>query len=168
MPQLLGMLRCSLQPSLNAERFTILHQSQLCHLMCQIVDIFSFGLYAPLFCDTDQFIRIFYFVSAVRISCVESMADLTSVIRVSSCTTCSEFQVVTSYDTMSIASADSSRSLRGNTARSHCTDTAADTLLTKFTMRSLILYTNLPCISTDFRAGLEQPVGSCFHFFDCG
>ena len=30
--------------------------------MSQIIDIFSFCLYAPFFCDTDQFLRIFYLI----------------------------------------------------------------------------------------------------------
>ena len=72
-------------------------------------------------------------------------ADLTAVIGVSCCAACSKFQIITSYDTMSVASADSSRSLRSNTARSHSTDTAADTLLTELTVRRLLFYSHLPC-----------------------
>ncbi len=167
LPDLLGMLRCTLYPALEAERFTILKKRQLCHFMSQIIDIFSFGLNAPLFCDADELLRIFYFISSVGSRCIQGVADLTAVIGVSSCAACSKFQIVTSYDTMSVASADSSRSLRSDTARSHSTDTAADTLLTEFTMWRLVLYTELPGVSTNLGAGFQQSVSSGFELFNC-
>ena len=134
--------------------------------MSQIIDIFSFCLYAPFFCDTKQFLRIFYFVVSVFCCTVQSVADLTTMIRVGSCSSCCKFQEVTSYDTVSITSADSSRSLRGNTARSHCTDSTTDTLFTKFTVWCLVFYTELPCVSSYFCSRFQQTVGGCFHLFN--
>ena len=167
LPQLLGVLRRTCNPALEAKRFTILQKCQLCHFMSQIIDIFSFGLNAPLFCDADELLGIFYFISSIGSGCIQGMADLTAMIGVSRCAACSKFQIITSYDTMSITAADSSRSLRSDTARSHSTDTAADTLLTEFTMRCLVLYAELPGISANLSACFQQSVSSGFELFNC-
>ena len=68
--------------------------------MCQIIDIFSFCLYAPLFCNTDQFLRIFYFVVSVWISLMQCVADLTAMIGMCCRTACCKAQEVTSYNTV--------------------------------------------------------------------
>ena len=134
--------------------------------MSQIVDILTLCLNAPFMSDTCQLLRIFYLVRSFRFCLIQCMADLTAVVRVSGTTTGCKFQEVTSYDTCSVTSADTSRSLRCDTARTHGTDTAADTLLTELTVRCLIFYTELPCISTYFCASLQKAIGSGFHFFD--
>ena len=61
-------------------------------------------------------------------------------VRVCCSSACCKFQVVTSYDTVYVTSADSSRCLLCNTARTHCTDTAANAFFSKFTMGCLIFY----------------------------
>ncbi len=165
LPDVLCVLRSTFQESLCTERFTILHQSQLGHFVCQIVDIFSFVLYAPLFCQADQFFRIFYMVASVWICLMQGVADFTAVIGMSCRTACCETQEVTSYNTVYVTSADTSGCFRGNTARSHRTDTAAGSLLSEFTVRGLVLYTELPRISTNFGSVFQKLIGSLFEFF---
>ena len=92
----------------------------------------------------------FHLVRSFWFCTVQCVADLTSVIGMRCCSACCKFQVVTSYDTVYVTSADTSWCLRCDTARSHCTDTAADTLLTKFTMWSLFCCTVLPCVCSYF------------------
>ena len=133
--------------------------------MCQIIDIFSFCLYAPLFCNTDQFLRIFYFVVSVWISLMQCVADLTAMIGMCCGTACCKAQEVTSYNTVYIASADSSRCLWCNTARSHRTDTAAGSLLTEFTVRGLVFYTKLPCVSANLCTCFQELIRGLFEFF---
>ena len=159
--------RHSVKESLISEWFTIFHKTDLSHLMSQIIDILAFCFHAPLFSDAKQFLRIFYLIISALFCTVQCMADLTTMIGVSSCTTGCKFKEVSSYDTMSITSADSSWSLRCNTTRSHCTDTAADTLLTEFTVRSLVLCTDLPCICSYLCTCLEKTGCSGFKFLHC-
>ena len=159
--------RHSVKESLISKWFTIFHQTNLSHLMSQIIDIFSFCFYAPFFCNTDQFLRIFYLIVSVFFCTVQCVADLTTMIRMSSSTACCKFQEVSSYDTVCVTSADSSRSLRCDTAWSHSTDSTADTLLTELTVWSLVFYTKLPCICAYLCASFQQSVGSSFKFFHC-
>ena len=133
--------------------------------MCQIIDIFSFVLYAPLFCQADQFLRIFYFIASVWICLMQSMADFTAMIGMGCRTACCKTQEVTSYDTVYVTSADSSRCLWCNTARSHCTDTAAGSLLTEFTVRGLVFYTKLPCVSANFCTIFQELIRGLLEFF---
>ena len=134
--------------------------------MCQIVNIFSFCLNTPFFCDTEQLLRIFYLVRSFWFCTVQCVADLTAVIRMRCRSACCKFQVVTSYDTVYVASADTSWCLRCDTARSHCTDTAADTLLTKFTVWGLFCCTVLPCICSYFFSCFQKFLCSRFEFFN--
>ena len=136
--------RHSVKESLITEGFTIFHKTCLSHFVRQIVNIFAFCLNAPFFCDTDQFLGIFYFVVPIFVCAVQSMTDLTSVIGMCRCSACCEFKEVSSYNSVCVASADSSRSLRSNTARSHGADTAADALLSELTVWSLIFHAELP------------------------
>ena len=119
MPQILCMLRCSLKPSGISSDLSVFFLSQIRHFMSQIIDIFAFCLNAPLFCNTNQLLRIFYLIVAALFCMSKCDTDLTSVIRVCSCAACCETKEVSSYDTMYIASADTSRCLRCNTARTH-------------------------------------------------
>ena len=143
-PQILCMLWSSLNPVLISEYFTIFLHSHKRYFMSQIIDIFSFCLYIPFFRDADQFLWIFYFVRSFWFCMIQSVTDFTSVIRVSSCATCCKSQEVTSYNTVSIAAADSAWSLWCNTTWSHRTDTATYALFTKLTVWSLVLYSELP------------------------
>ena len=146
--------RHSVEESLVSERFTIFHKAKFSHLVSQIINVFSFCFYAPFFSDAEQLFRIFYLIVSAFFCAVQCVADFTTVIRVSSCTTSCEFQEVSSYDTVCIASANSSWSLRCNTTWSHSTDSATDTLLTELTVWSLILYSKLPCVRAYLRACL--------------
>lgn len=65
-PDLLGMLRCSLEEILMAEYLAVFSHSQDSHLMSQIIDILSFCLNAPFLCNTDQLIRILYLIVSIR------------------------------------------------------------------------------------------------------
>src|SRR5699024_2553084 len=107
--------------------------------MSQIINVLALCLNAPLFCDTDQFLRIFYFIVSIWRNGVKSMADLSSVVRMGSSSAGSETKEVSSCDSVSVTSTDSSWSLFCNTAGTHGTDTAADTFLSEFTVWSLIL-----------------------------
>ena len=143
-PKFTCMFRSSACKVLISFNFTIFSQSNICYFMSQIIDIFSFCLNIPFFCDADQFLRIFYFVWSFWSCLIQGMCDLTSMVRVSSTTTCCKSQEVTSYNTMSIAAADSAWSLWCNTTWSHRTDTATYALFTKLTVWSLVLYSELP------------------------
>ena len=141
LPDFLRMLRSSLQEILVAEYFSVLAKSHNRHFMSQIIDIFPFGFYAPLFRDTYQLLRIFYLIRTFRFRMIQRMADLASMIGMRSRSGCRKLQIISSDNAMSVTSADSSRCFRGNTAGTHRTDPAADTLLTKLTVRGLIFYT---------------------------
>ena len=45
---------------------------------------------------------------------------------------------------------------------------AANTLLAEFTVWSLVLYTDLPCVRTYFCTCLQKSISGSFHFFHCG
>ncbi len=95
-------------------------RSQLGHLMCQIIDIFFLLSLRPtlFFAIRISFSGSFYFVVSVWISLMQCVADLTAMIGMCCRTACCKAQEVTSYNTVYIASADSSRCLWCNTARS--------------------------------------------------
>src|SRR5699024_5912470 len=133
--------------------------------MSQIVDIFSFCLDSPFFCNADQLVGIFYFIVTVCCCFIQSMTDFTTMVGMGCSAACCKFQVVSSYNTMSITSTDSAGSFWSNAAWAHRTDTTADTLLTEFTVRSLVLHTKLPSVSTYFCTCLEEPVCRCLEFF---
>ena len=134
--------------------------------MGQIIDILPLCLNAPLFCNTDQFLRIFYLVISIWRNGVKSMADLSSVVRMGSGSAGSEAKEVSSCNPVGITSADTSWSLFCDTTGSHGTDTAADTFLSEFTVGSLILNTCLPGICTYFCSCLQKSLGCGFEFFD--
>ena len=167
MPQILCMLRSSLQPSGISSDLSVLFLSKIRHFMSQIIDVFALCLNTPLFCNTDQLLRIFYLVIAALFCMSKCDTDLTSVIRVCSCAACCKTKEVSSYDTMYIASADTSRCLRCNTARTHSTDSATYALLTEFTVWSLILNTHLPGISAYLCTSLKKTGCGSFEFFHC-
>ena len=167
MPQILCMLRCSLQPSGIASDLSVLFLSKIRHLMCKIVDIFAFCLNAPLFCNADQLLRIFYLIVAALFCMTKCDTDLTAMIRMGSSSAGCETKEVSSYDTMYVATADSSRCLRCNTARTHSTDSATYALLTEFTVWSLILNTHLPGISAYLCTSLKKTGCGSFEFFHC-
>ena len=153
-PQILCMLRCSLQPSGYASDLSVFFLSQVRHFMSKIIDIFAFCLNAPFFCDTDQFFRIFYLIVASLFCMSEGDTNFTSVIRMCSSSTSCKTKEVSSYDTMCITSTDSSWCLWCNTARTHGTDTTTDTLLAELTVWSLIFYSKLPGICANLCACL--------------
>ena len=145
-PKFLCMLRCTTQPSLNTISFSILCQSKVCHFMSKVIDIFPFCLYAPLFCNTKQFFRVFYLIISVRCNMSKGMTDFTSMIRMSCSSACNKTKKVSSCNSMCITATDSSWCFWCDSAWSHRTDPTAYSLLTKFTMRSLIFYSRLPRI----------------------
>ena len=167
MPQILCMLRSSFKPSGIAFDLSIFFLSKFRHLVSKIVNISSLCLNAPLFCNTDQLLRILYLIIAALFCMAQCDTDLTAVIRMGSSTASYETKEVSSYDTVYVTSADTSGCLWCNTAWSHGTDTATDTLLTKFTVRSLILYTHLPCISAYLCTCLKKTGCGSFKLFHC-
>ncbi len=136
-PQFLGVLRQSLHKSLVSEGLAVLHQSGVGNFVSQIVDIFAFGFDSPLFGDADQFLGIFYLVVAVSGRFIQGMADLPAMVGMGCGSACGKLQVISSYDAVYVAAADSSRCFRGDTAGTHSTDPAADAGLTKLTVRGL-------------------------------
>ena len=166
-PNFLCMFWCSLGEYLITKWFTIFHQTSFCHLMSYIIDVSSFGLNTELCRQTQQFLRIFYFVVSIRSRLVQSMRNLTSMVRMGSRTTCCKAKIVSSYNTMHITSADTTRCFFGDTARTHRTNSTADTRLTKFTVWSLIFYTQLPGVCTHFGTCLQQSLSRRFKFFHC-
>ena len=81
------------KPSLICQTvFRIPSEPASAHLMSKIIDIFAFCLYTPLFCDADQFLRIFYLIIAVCFCTYRVMTDLTSMIGMCSCSACCKFR----------------------------------------------------------------------------
>ena len=134
--------------------------------MGQIIDILALCLNAPLFCDTDQFLRILYLVVSIWRNGVKSMADLSSMVRMGSSSAGGKTKEVSSCDSVSVTSADTSGCFLCDTAGSHSTDTAANTFLSEFTVGSLILNTCLPGICAYFCSCLQKSLGCGFEFFD--
>ena len=165
LPDLLGMLRSTFQETLGSERLSILHQTGLCNLVSQIVDISSLCLNSPLFRNTNQFLRIFYFVIAVCGRRIQGMADLTSVVGVSRRSSGRETKEVSSYNAVYVTSANSSWRLRSDPTRSHRTDPAAGSFLAEFTVWALFFYAELPRISANFCTCLQKTAGSLFKLF---
>lgn len=97
---------------------------------------------------------------------VPQLADIKTAVS-EAVTNCCKFQEVSSYDTMDVTSTDTSWRFRGNTTWSHSTDTTADTLLTEFTMWSLVFYTELPCVSSNLCTCLQKSGSSLFKLFHC-
>ena len=166
MPQLLCVFRSPAQPALYAVGLAVFQQSQFRHLVSQIIDILSFCLHTPFPGNADQFLRVFYFVISIRRHMSQRMTDLTAVVGMGGCSAGYEPQEISSGDTMSVTSADSSWRFRRDTARSHGTDPAADSLLSEFTVGGLVFYTKLPGIRPYFRSRFQESFCGCFKFFD--
>src|SRR5699024_8768617 len=96
-PDLLGMLRRTFGEGQGAEWLSVFHKSYFCNLMSHIIDVSAFCLHVELFCKTHQFLRIFYLVVAVCCSQVKCMGDLTSMVRMGSCSAGGETEEVSSY-----------------------------------------------------------------------
>jgi hypothetical protein len=94
------------------------------------------------------------------------VADLTTVVGVGGSTANGKAQVVTSHDAVNIAAADAAGCLGSDAAGAHGTDAAANAVLTKLTMRSLVLHALLPGIRANLTAGFQQSFGSGFHLLD--
>src|SRR5699024_4743243 len=156
MPQFLCMFRRARQPSLHTIRFSIFHQSQVCHLMSQIVNISSLCFHTPFSCDAEQFFRIFHLIISVRSHMGNGMAYLASMIGMGSRSSRNKTQEISSRDTMGVASADSPWCLGGDTAGPHGTDPAAYSLFTELTVRRLVLHTKLPGIRAYSCACFQQ------------
>ena len=166
LPQILSVLRRSLQEVLISKYFSVLAHAQESHLVGQIIDVFALSLHAPLFCDPDQLLGIFYLVGAFRLRAVQRMTDFTAVVGVGGSSAGSKFQIVTGNNTVGITSADTPGCFRGNAAGSHRTDTAADTLLAKFAVGRLVCHTILPCVSSHLLSSLKQTVSRRFELLN--
>ncbi|GFI10337.1 hypothetical protein IMSAGC007_02805 [Lachnospiraceae bacterium] len=148
-----------------SEGLSILHKALYGYLVSQIVDILAFCLNAPLLGNADELLRILYLVVSVRRRAVQGVADLTAMVRVGCSSAGCELQIITSYNTVYVTSADTSRRLGCNTAGTHRTDSAADALLTELTVGGLVLHTKLPGIGAHLRSCFQQS-GCCgFKFF---
>ena len=128
--------------------------------MSQVINILALGLYTPLLGNTDQLVGIFYMICAVRGSVIQCLADSTAMIGMSSGASSYKPKEITSYDTVGVTAADSSRSLRCDPAGSHGADPATDTLLTELAVRGLVFYTELIRVRADLRACLKKSGGS--------
>ena len=166
MPQLLGVLGSPLQEALGAEGLAVFQQTDLGHLVGQIIDVLALGLHAPLLGDADQLLGVLDGVVAAFLGLVQGVADFTAVVGVRSSTAGSEAQVVTGDDAVHIAAADTTGSLLGDAAGAHGADTAAGAALAEAAVRSLVLNTLLPGIGANLLRGFQQRVGGSFHLLD--
>ena len=96
----------------------------------------------------------------------QSMTDFSSVVRMGGGTTSHKTQEISSCNSVGVASADSSGCLWSDPAWSHGTNAAADSLLPKPTMGSLIFYTKLPGIRSYFLSGFQKPLRCLFKLFN--
>ena len=168
MPQLLGMLGRPLQEALGAEGLAVLQQADLGHFMGQIVDVLTFGLYAPLLGDADQLLRVLDLIVAAFLGLVQGVHDLAAMVGVGGGAAGGEAQVVTADDTMYVAAADAPGGLLGDAARAHGADTAASAGFAEAAMGGLVLDPLLPGVSAHLLAVFQQGVGGRFHLFNGG
>ena len=165
-PELLGVLRCTLQVALHAERLAIFHQAGLGDFVRQIIDVLAFGLDAPLVGDLQELFRILDLVRAAILRLIQRVADLTAMVRVRGCAARGEAQVVTANDAVYVAAADAARRLRRDAAGAHGANAAAGAGFAEAAVRRLIFDALLPGICADLLAGFKQFVRRFFHLFN--
>ena len=149
-PDVLALHWRTFQKPLCAERLSVFVQAGQRDFMRNVVDIFSFGLDLPLFCNAQKLFFILDFVISVRRCFIKCMRNTPSMIRVRCSAACRKTQVVSCNDAVHVASADSTRGLFRYSARTHGTDTAASSGLTKTAVWCLICNTLLPGIRANF------------------
>ena len=165
-PQLLRVLRSALQEALHAEGLAVFQQADLGHFMGQIVDVLTFGLYAPLLGDADQLLRVLDLIVAAFLGLVQGVHDLAAMVGVRSRAAGGEPQIVTADDTMYVAAADAPGGLLGDAARAHGADTAASAGFAEAAMGGLVLDPLLPGVSANLAAVFQQRVGSLLHLLN--
>ena len=165
-PQLLRMLRRTLQIALCAEGLAVFQQTDLSDFMCQIVDILAFGLDVPFVCDSLQLFRVLDLICTALFCLIQGVADLTAMVGVRCRAARGEAQVVTRNDTVNVAAADAARRLRGDAAGAHGANTAASTGFTEAAVRRLVFNALLPGVCANLLAGFKQGVGRFFHLFN--
>ena len=69
--RLLGVLRCTLDEALHAERLAVFHQAGLGDFVRQIIEVLAFGLDAPLVGDLQELFRILDLVGAALFRLIE-------------------------------------------------------------------------------------------------
>ena len=76
-PQLLRMLRRTLQIALRAEGLAVFQQTDLSDFMCQIIDILALGLDVPFVCDSLELFRVLdRDMSPPSFALIQGVADL--------------------------------------------------------------------------------------------
>ena len=160
-PDLLGMFGSSGQPALHSMGLSVFQESQLRHLMGQVINIFPLGFHTPLFGDPDELLRIFYLIVSVCGNGAQSVADFPAMIGMGGCSAGHKAQEISAGDAVGITAADSSGGFGGNTAGSHGADAAANALLPEFAVGGLIFYPHLPGIGPHLSACLQQPLCGC-------
>ena len=165
-PQIFGVLGGTFCKLLGAERLAVFQQTDLSHLVSQIVNVLAFSLDAPFLSDADQLIGILDLIVTTFLGLVQSVHDFTAVVGVRSSTAGGEDQVVTGDDAVNITATDTSGALGGDTAGTHRTNAAAGAGFAEAAVRSLIFDSLLPCVSANFVCGFQQSVGGSFHLFD--
>ena len=165
-PELPGVLGGPAEPALGAEGLAVLHQGHLGDLVGQVVDVLTLGLHAPLTGDALELGGILHGVVAALSGLIQSVADLTAVVRVGGGAAGGEAQVVAGHDAVYVTAADAPGRLGGDAAGTHGADAAADALLAEFAVGGLVLHPLLPGISAYLTAGFQQPFGGGFHLLD--
>ena len=167
-PQLLGVLGCTLQEALGAKRLAVFHQAELGDLMSQVVDVLALGLNAPFLGDANELLGVLDLIIAALFCLIQGVADFTAMVRVGCGATGGEAQEVTANNAVDITAADTAGALAGNAAGAHGADTAAGARLAKSAVGSLVLDTLLPGVSADLLAVFQQRIGGSLHLINSG
>lgn len=105
-PELLGVLRGTLEEPLDTEGFAVFHQACFRDLVGEVIDIAAFRSDAPFPSDSFQLFGVFHLIGAALFGLIQCMADLAAMVRVGRSAAGGKPEVIPSDNAVNVAAAD--------------------------------------------------------------